>query len=162
VALTQWGDRWVFGENNERLEKLQDITEDIGKKVTEAKDKVMEQAQELKEDIDKKIDETLLKAKEAEVKEKYENEKRATTPHTGHGESTLDGEDDFFSKADKYARGDYSVFSEGKITIDKKDIKEAMNTDAKSDIKAAGFEDLDGDGNEIVDDAIIDPEEHDV
>ena len=153
----------IFGENNERLEKLQDITEDIGKKVSEVKDKVVEQAQDLKENIDKKIDQTLEDAKEAEAKEKFEKQKRSTTPPTSHGDSTLDGSDDFFSKAEKYADGDYSVFSEGNITIDKKDIKDAMSDKISSsrppnEAKAAGFDDLDGDGNEIVDDAIIDDE----
>ncbi|MEE9374374.1 MAG: hypothetical protein V3V00_15065 [Saprospiraceae bacterium] len=152
----------VFGENNERLDKLQNITEDIGKKVMETKDKVVEQAKELKKDFDERIDETIENAKEFDAKEKFEKQKRKNSPPTDHGDSLLDDEDDFFSKAEKYADGDYSAFSEGKITIDKDTtIKTSSSTPPKNVKKAAGFEDLDGDGNEIVDDAIIDNSDSD-
>lgn len=144
----------VFGEDNERLEKAKEFTEDIGNKVLEAKDKIVEKAEEIKEDIDKKIDETLEKAKEEEAKEQFEKEQRASAPPTNHGDSMLDDKDDFFSKAEKYAEGDYTTFTEGKISID----KSKQSKKPKSGAKAAGFEDLDGDGNEIIDDAIIEEE----
>lgn len=141
----------VFGENNERLEKAKDFTEDIGKKVLDAKEKMIDRARDIKEDIDESIDETIEKAKEMEAMERAQREKSASTPPTSHGDSLLK-DDDFFSKADKYAKGEYSAFSEGKITIDP-DKPAQPKKDGRT---AAGFEDLDGDGNEIVDDAILD------
>ena len=152
----------VFGENNERLDQLQDLTEDIGKKVMNAKDKMVEKATEIKADIDEKIDETVEKAKDLEAQENFEKEQRKNSPPKDHGESLLDDSDDFFSKAEKYAQGDYSVFSEGKISLDKDTSITSSETNPKKESKAAGFEDLDGDGNEIVDDAIIDNSDADV
>ena len=71
------------------------------------------------------------------------------------GGSLLDGSDDFFSKASKFADGDYDSFSEGKI-----EISEDMTASSPKEIaKAAGFTDHDGDGNELIDDAIISEEE---
>ena len=67
-------------------------------------------------------------------------------------ETLLDGKDDFFARAERYAQGDYH--NEGG-----KDMTIGTNPDhqaTKRDGKAAGFEDIDGDGDEIIDDAIID------
>jgi dsDNA-specific endonuclease/ATPase MutS2 len=74
--------------------------------------------------------------------------------------SMLDGQDDFFAKAERFAQGDYhntgkdpadEVIEEGEIIIqDNPDYKKPVN---EGTVK--GFEDLDGDGNEIIDDAII-------
>ena len=141
----------VFGEDNETIEKAKDFTEEVGKKIIEAKDKLIDKAEAIKAEIDKKIDETVEKAEEEEAKEKFEKENKASTPPSDHGDSMLDDKDDFFAKAEKYADGDYTAFTEGQVSID-----QSGQTKPKSDAKAAGFEDLDGDGNEIVDDAIID------
>ena len=66
--------------------------------------------------------------------------------------SLLDGKDDFFSKANQYADGDYGAFDDGKPKIVKnEDVVEPLQKPGK----AAGFEDLDGDGDEIIDDAIM-------
>jgi hypothetical protein len=56
----------------------------------------------------------------------------------------------WLSKANKFADGDHGAFSEGKITI-----KEPSEVIKKDPSKAAGFKDLDGDGNELIDDAIV-------
>ena len=60
----------------------------------------------------------------------------------------MEGKDDFFAKASQYADGDYDAFSEGKITV-------TDNTSDKQPSKTAGQDDHDGDGNELIDDAII-------
>ena len=65
--------------------------------------------------------------------------------------SELEGKDDFFKKAEAFAEGRPM---DGSTPIE-------INTDevAKKETKQAfGFEDLDGDGNEIIDDAIIEEE----
>ena len=64
----------------------------------------------------------------------------------------LDDKDDFFSKADRFARGDYH--NKGG-----KDMQIEQDPDyqrKKNEGKAAGFEDHDGDGDEIIDDAVLD------
>lgn len=76
--------------------------------------------------------------------------------------SLLDGQDDFFAKAEKFAQGDYhgkgkkadeeSIGDIGDIKITKDPNYQRTPTEGT----VAGFEDLDGDGNEIIDDAIID------
>ena len=88
------------------------------------------------------------KAEEAKPKKEFADETLTT------GDSLLKDTDDFFSKADKFAAGDYDSFSEGKITIQDKKVE----TTPKEVDKATNFDDLDGDGNEIIDDAIIDSE----
>ena len=65
-------------------------------------------------------------------------------------------DDDFFSKASKYAEGDYSM---GKPVILKKDGEQTPPDKPVDERKAYGFEDADGDGNEFIDDAIIDTDE---
>ena len=67
----------------------------------------------------------------------------------------MEGSDDFFDKASKFADGDYDSFSEGKIEIS----ENVTATPPKEISKAAGFTDHDGDGNEMIDDAIISSEE---
>ncbi len=70
------------------------------------------------------------------------------------GGSLLEDTDDFFSKADKFADGDYDSFSEGKITVTDNIVETTQEK-----ITAAGFTDADGDGDEIIDDATIISEE---
>jgi hypothetical protein len=66
--------------------------------------------------------------------------------------------DSFFDKAERYASGDYA--DEGTpagkdVTIRKDpDYKPKENTG-----KVKGFDDLDGDGDEIIDDAILDDDD---
>ena len=71
-------------------------------------------------------------------------------------ESMLDKHDSFFEKAAKFAEGDYNqTEKEGEVTL----TKDPDYQPTPSEGKVPGFEDLDGDGNEIIDDAIIDEEE---
>ncbi len=147
-----------FGEMSEKvgdqiLDKGGDLSEKVGTKVLDAKDKLVEKAGEVSEKMKVKIDETVVKAEqwEAEQKEKYE----AGFPKEDFDASGsfLEGKDDFFSKADKFADGDYDAVNEGKVTLSTDDNYIAEKT---QQIKAAGFEDLDNDGDEIIDDAILD------
>jgi hypothetical protein len=68
-------------------------------------------------------------------------------------DSLLEGKDDFFEKAKRFAEGDYR--NEGKKTGDMKMEKNPDYKPKKDGGKATGFDDLDGDGDEIIDDAII-------
>ena len=102
------------------------------------------------------FDETLKKAEAWEEEEKAKPRGDFVEEDLSAEGSLLEGTDDFFTKADRFASGDYEAFSEGKITI--KEPSEEINK-TRDNIPATGFEDLDGDGNEIIDDAIISEEE---
>lgn len=149
--------------DNELVNKAGDFAEDVGGKVMETggelldkagdlKDNLVEKAGELKDMASEKLDETYEKAKAFEAEEALKPKGEFAEETLTAGGSLLDGTDDFFSKADKFAEGDYGAFSEGKTTISKPDNLELPEKPA---VVAAGFEDLDGDGNEIIDDAQI-------
>ncbi len=145
----------VIDVGGDLMEKGKDISEKVGEKVLKAKDKLVERAKEITEDLGHKLDETIKKAEKMEAEEKANPRSEfADTPLDASG-SLLDGKDDFFSKAAAYADGHHGVFSEGKIEIK----KDGTKTPEVKQIKAAGFEDLDGDGDEIADDAIIIPDD---
>ena len=139
----------ILGEDNANLEKIKDFTEDLGDKVMDAKDNLVDKAEDVMEDIQVKIDETLAKGKKEEVVEAANPTPDLQEILDENEGSLLEGEDDFFKKAAAYAEGDYHGAQEGKITIQEVEVTK------KEPAKAAGFTDHDGDGNEMVDDAII-------
>ena len=144
----------ILGENNENLEKAKEMTAELGNKVIETKDRLVERGKELHENINEKIDDTLARAKAEEAAEAVKPKKDLHQVLEENDGSMLDGKDDFFSKAEKFADGDYHGAAEGSITVTDKVLKTggAIAT-------AAGFTDLDGDGNEVIDDAIVIGEE---
>ena len=143
----------ILGENNENLEKAKEFTASVGSKVIETKDKLVHKAEELIDDINEKIDETLAKSKVEEAAEAAKPKMDLKEMLDKNDGSLLKDKDSFFSKAEKFAKGDYNGVLEGQITVKDATIKD------KEPSKAAGFTDLDGDGNEVIDDAIIDTEE---
>ncbi|MFZ1524195.1 MAG: hypothetical protein WAT22_05200, partial [Saprospiraceae bacterium] len=151
----------VFEAGSVVAGKAADISENVGAKVLEssdkawdkigeAKDAMAEKAKEVAEQVGKKFDETVEKAEKflAEEDAKPKKEFADETLTTGGG--LLEGKDDFFSKASQYAEGNYDAFSEGKITV-----VNPEGTASKTPARSAGQDDLDGDGNEQIDDAII-------
>lgn len=143
----------VLDAGEKMMDKGMDISEKVGEKVLQAKDKIVERAKEITADLSDKLDRTIEKAqKEAEAEKAKPKSEFAEDTLDASG-SLLEGQDDFFSKASRFADGDHHSFSEGKI-----EITHPGNETPKA-IKAAGFEDLDGDGDEIADDAIIISEE---
>ena len=145
----------VIERGGELLEKSKNLSESVGEKVLDIKDDIVDKAKEAGSKISEKLDETMDKAQAWAEEEKAKPKRQFAEEDLDAGGSLLEGTDDFFAKADKYADGQYDAFSEGKITI-----KEAEKTEEKilSQDPITGFEDLDGDGNEIIDDAIIDEE----
>ncbi len=131
-----------------------DMVKDAAEKVNDpanSVDSFIEKAHDLADRLEKKI-----KVEEPEAKEPpigYDNLKN----------SSLDSHDDFFSKASRYADGDYhntgakDEGKEGEMTI--MDKPEETDSEAPFSGTIAGYEDLDGDGDPIIDDAIIDEEE---
>ena len=140
----------ILGEDNVNVDKLKNFTEQVGDKVMDAKDSLVEKAGEVVGDIQDKIDETVIAGKKQDAMEAATPQKDLQEVLDENEGSLLDGKDDFFSKAAAYADGNYHGEEEGKITIE-----EVTDTVKKEPARAAGFTDHDGDGNEMVDDAII-------
>lgn len=165
----------VLDKSADVMDRAKDLSEDVGHKVMDVADDVVARAKDFAGDMSEKLDETYEKAKQMEAEEARKPKKDFADDTLDADGSLLDDTDDFFSKADKFASGEYDAFSEGKITIKDNDgleLKASKNpskpsldynaaTDASIDsgAKAAGFDDLDGDGNELIDDAIVSDEE---
>ncbi len=158
----------VMDVGGDAIEKAGDVSEKVGEKMLDAKDKLMDRAQEVSDKISDKFDETYEKAKKLEAEEALEGDSKYADKPIDIDESLLEDSDDFFAKAEKYAEGNYSGKAD-KVKFDQetdemtKELKVGETTislpegdkQKKEMAKAAGFEDLDGDGNEVVDDAII-------
>lgn len=140
----------VGGDLNE---KFGEVSEDVGEKLLSAKDKLVEKATETSEKLGAKLDATIEKAEAFQAEQDAKPKREFAENDLDASGSMLEGTDDFFSKADKFADGDHGAFSEGKISIE-----ENVNKVIKDPAKAAGFIDADGDGNELIDDAIIEEE----
>lgn len=165
----------VLEKGADVMDRAQDLSEQVGHKVMDVADDVVARAKDFAGDMGEKLDETYEKAKQMEAEEALKPKKDFADDTLDAEGSLLDDTDDFFSKADKFASGEYDAFSEGKITIKSNDgvelkasdkpSKPSLDYDAATDAaldsgaKAAGFEDLDGDGNELIDDAIVSDED---
>ena len=145
----------VMEKGGELLEKTKDLSENVGEKVLKVTDKLADKASDVKDQLSEKLDETMNKADAWAADQKANPKPDFAEDTLDASGSLLEGKDDFFSKADKFATGDYGAFSEGKVTIDEnsKTIKEKVDFDKLP--PATGFEDLDGDGNEIIDLSLI-------
>lgn len=158
-------------EEGEKLkDKAQDFAEKVGHDVLDKADELYERgkdrfseysekgkdlASDLKEKAKKTYDELYEKAKEEEAIEKSKPD-YSDQSHADKLRETdiLEGSDDFFSKAEKYAQGDYDGVREGSIKIEKSE--ESSPKENVNEGNIAGFEDRDGDGDDLIDDAEID------
>lgn len=138
-------------------ERAREISEKLGNKALDLGEDAVEKAKDIARKLDRKIDETVEKANklaEEEARDRSEGS-HASTRHDENPnltESMLSGKDSFFEKAERFASNE---------PLEKEDPvikKEDKVPSKKSSPKAYGFEDLDGDGNEIIDDAILDDE----
>jgi ElaB/YqjD/DUF883 family membrane-anchored ribosome-binding protein len=161
----------VLEKGGKVYDQLKEKTEEIGGKVWDkAKDlydkaqeeaakeagesDMVQKAQEATDNQGAQMDELTRKAKE--IADKLDENVSSSKPSVGG--SMLDGSDDFFDRAARFAEGDYhnegAKKKEGEITISHK--KEEKQKDNTGRIK--GFEDRDGDGDDLIDDAILDEE----
>lgn len=132
--------------------KLGDLAERVGEKVHSGAEELKEKAKDAIEYLDKKLDETVEKAKDLDAelnKNDQDGDGFADEPADLSG-SLLDGKDDFFEKAKR--------FSEGQPLDDSPKLSTNKAETEKPSYKAYGMEDADGDGNELIDDAIIEEE----
>ncbi len=116
------------------------------------KEKVAPKAKEAKENWDKKVDDWTDQLKD------YSEQPIKKTEGSDLDESFMDVHSDFFKKAEKWA--DKFDEEEERKKAKPGDIKITENPDAKNpkdgDDKLHGFEDRDGDGDDLIDDAIFD------
>ncbi len=143
----------VIGKGNELLDKAGDVAGDLGDKANVLKDKIVDRANEIKEDVSEKVDDMVAKEKVAEAIDESKIEGGFAKETLNTGDSLLKGTDDFFSRASKFADGEHDAFNEGKMDITQ------GTPETKTPAIAAGFTDLDGDGNEMIDDALVIGEE---
>ncbi|MCB9276414.1 MAG: hypothetical protein H6564_20440 [Lewinellaceae bacterium] len=156
-VLDQGEKAWEkFQDASEQVgKKIMDVSEDVGGKITGKFNELVEKANE--EAARESLDDTTDKAREAsEALERRVQERSAKSNvenlKEDAGKGPLGGFDSFFDRAQRFAEGDYH--NEGG-----KDVKIQQDPEYKPAGKTGsvkGFEDLDGDGDEIVDDAILD------
>ncbi|HMQ49026.1 MAG TPA: hypothetical protein PKA00_16165 [Saprospiraceae bacterium] len=168
----------VIEEGSKAWEAFQETSEKVGEKIFEVTGevggKIMDKASEIGEKVKGKFDDLVEKANAEAAKDKEVLDKLAEEAKIKQEElerriqersaksnvenlaaekekSPLSGFDSFFDKADRFAKGDYHNEGDGKpkITID-------PNYQAKkNEGNIKGFEDLDGDGDDLIDDAIV-------
>lgn len=171
----------LLDASEEAGRKFMDLSERVGEQLREkggaaletAKiyarqllDKANEMAEKAKEEAGKDTLDEMMKRAEAlsqELEEKVQQTRdRFAGKTTKNRDSLLDDKDDFFAKAKRFAEGDYG--NKGKTTPPPAeeqtgDLEIRKNPDYQPKLKEGtvpGFEDTDGDGNELIDDAIID------
>jgi len=130
-----------------------------------AKEDIADQAKEQVEDTDSIFEQLMNKAEDLSDKLKdkvgdFDAPRETKIGYDNAKGSLLDGQDDFFEKAQRFADGDYHNTGAKKDQPIRKegDIEIRQNPEYQKRVnegKVKGFEDLDGDGDEIIDDAII-------
>ncbi|MEQ8702849.1 MAG: hypothetical protein RIC19_02960 [Phaeodactylibacter sp.] len=123
----------------DRFEGLVDKANEEAKK--ESMDDLTEQAKKMDEELERRV-------KERGQRSNAENLER------DRKKEPLGGMDSFFDKAERYVSGDYA--DEGQSDKDLTIRKDPDYKPKKNTGKVKGFDDLDGDGDEIIDDAILD------
>jgi polyhydroxyalkanoate synthesis regulator phasin len=150
--------------------KVMDASEEIGGKILEKGSDLLDKAAVagagLKEKADDFVAHANTEAEKMKMEESIEEAKRAAEQAAARAraygdketekktdESLLDGTDSFFDRAAKFADGDYH--REGKVRIVDNDDPTKVELTKKGKIDITGFEDQDGDGDPLIDDAEI-------
>jgi len=151
-------------------EKIMHAAEDIGGKIMEKSGETLERAKSLGSDLFEKASGLMERAQEEAAKENIDDTLRQAQSmgeeaakkaanSTGFSEtpintkdSLLDKHESFFDRAARFADGDYSSKPEIRRDPD-------FTPAAKPEGNVSGFFETDGDGNELIDDAIIDDSE---
>jgi polyhydroxyalkanoate synthesis regulator phasin len=147
----------VLEKGSELWEKTKEVSEELGEKLLDKGEEVYERGRAYLDKMSEKA-EAAAREEEAMRQDPYgykqqaqESEQRA---ESAGSESLLDGMDDFFDKASRFADGDYHNTGKARPMGNEEPEEGKEN---KGRVK--GFEDLDGDGDELIDDAILDGEE---
>jgi len=143
-------------ERESDSQKNTDTTEskksDYTKKLDDLKKRAAATGSKVKKGMDDFLDDVQKKSDELDRTEREESE-RYSGPMDYRGKSLLDDKDDFFEKAKDFADG--KPLKDEKPEITKSKSGEGKKKDTR---RVYGFEDLDGDGDEIIDDAILEEE----
>ncbi len=158
-------------------EEDEDLASSIIDDAFEEKDEIVKEAEKQVENTEDEMDNILDEASKlsADLEEKtassedssFEEGENEGSPEVGYDKlkgSLLDGQDDFFAKAQRYADGDYFDEKSSLSDEEEDEMKITKDPDYKkeeSEGTVYGFEDMDGDGDEIIDDAIIVEDEED-
>ena len=139
------------------LDQAGDKIADLGSAVLEGKSELADKAKDAVENLGEKLDETLQKAEALAKQEASQPEYKA--PSELLEKDLLEDKDDFFKKAEAFADGRYEEVTDPFADPKPKIVSTPQEVDTEPtktpSEPLAGFEDLDGDGNEIVDDALI-------
>ncbi|OAV44884.1 hypothetical protein [Lewinella sp. 4G2] len=156
---------------NKMAEKLGDLSETVGKVVMEKGDDLLNRAAETgataKDKFDDFVDHANVEAEKIRAAEAAEEARIAAEVAKARdkafdgaegardtSDSILSGTDSFFERADRFAKGDYHDEGGKDMTI-----KKNPNPEPKPEGGLiAGFLDSDGDGDSLIDDAIIEEE----
>ena len=144
--------RTTDGIGDKNSSSKEAFKEKIQEKIQQTGSKLKEKGKEVKEKMDSFLDDIEKRSAKLDEVEKLEREKHSG-PLEYKGKSLLDDQDDFFEKAKAFADGRPSP-PKG-MSIEK---TEPDQSNKKDNRKVYGFEDLDGDGDEIIDDAIVEEE----
>ncbi len=155
----------ILDKGGELMDKAKDFGSSMMDKTNDLMDKA--NAEAAKESLDSQIDEAKSWSDKLSDHVHGDNALNQKDPKIGYDnldKSLLDDKDDFWSKAEKFADGDYSgegkkadsssndIFSNTEERLNQ--IEESTEKEPfKGDIK--GFNDHDGDGDPMIDDAII-------
>jgi hypothetical protein len=101
--------------------KAAEVSEKLGEKLTTAKNEMVQRAKELSDDLGAKFDELTERAMEESEALKNQTKNEFSDKTLDAGPSLLEDKDDFFSKAQKYADGNYSAFSDSETNKSEKD-----------------------------------------
>ena len=155
----------VLDKGGKLLERLKDTAEDVGGKIIKKSEELYDKAQkaaaeeqagdDLVDQADKATADSGAQLDDLMEKAKKMAEEPPAKPKSKLEDSLLDEKDDFWAKAQRYSEGDYhnegARKKDGEISITNAEPAEKP----KNEGKVKGFEDLDGDGDEIIDDAIV-------
>jgi len=157
--------------------KFMDLSERVGKQLQEKGGKAFEQAKLIggqlleranemaeKAQADSKTDIEEMAEKARKLNDEMEDRIRETKDRfagkeSKNSDSLLDDKDDFFSRAERFAEGDYQNEGARKKEGDMEIGQDPDYKPQKKEGLVPGFEDLDNDGDEIIDDAIIDEDD---
>lgn len=140
---------FIDGPGKKVADTFKDSSLEIGETILAGGEHLLNKAKEATKNLGDKLDDTIEKAEKMAKKEEANTDKSefADTP-LDIKDSELKDKDDFFSKADKYAAGEYSENPKPRILDEKvKSEKESSQID--------GFKDRDDDGNPLIDDAEV-------
>lgn len=142
----------LFEKGGAALEQAKSYARQLLERANEMAEKAKEEAS--RDSLDEMMKRAEALGKELEEKVRQTRDRFAGTS-TKNSDSLLDDKDDFFAKARRFAEGDYGNKG-GQTKPGSMEIRK--NPDFQAPEKKGqvpGFEDNDGDGDELIDDAIL-------